>query len=139
MLPPRSHPGHRSQVNELNRQVRVYNCTSDYLSAGKNYFRDRLATLTPGKLKDLVVRASEARLPVRYMPAVHRAPAIGPVLPGQQSAKEELTRQFQELVTTWSEHATQLDGPIRETREYLAELEKEMLRSLDIPSPHCPP
>ncbi len=139
LLPPKNHLGHRQQIIDLNKTIQLYNCTSDYLSAGKNFFRDRLATLPSESLKNLVVRISESRFPARYTPMVYRAPTVGPIPPGEPSASETLRSQFQNVVTTWSEHATHLDGPIRETRAYLAALEESLLHELDLSTPRCPP
>jgi hypothetical protein len=139
LLPPKNHLGYRQQVIDLNKQIQLYNCTSDYLSAGHNFFRDRLAMVQPEKLKDLVVRVSEARFPLKFTPAVYQAPVMGPTPVGEPSATETLDKEFQELVTTWSQQSTQLDGTIREAREYLADLEKEMLHAAGLPVPRCPP
>jgi hypothetical protein len=139
LLPPKNYLGHQQQVADLNQPIQLYNCTSDYLSVGKNFFRDRMATLAPESLKDLVVRISEARFVPKYTQVVYLPPLIGPPLLGQPSATEKLKREFREVATTWSENATQLDGPVREARTYLAELEEGLLHSVGVSVPRCPP
>jgi hypothetical protein len=136
---PKNHLGYKQQVADLNKYVRAFNCTSDFLLSGKNLFRDKLSAVRPEKLKDLVVRISEPRFPARYASAVYEAPAIGPSLPGAPSAQEKFQKDYKELVFTWSENATQLDGPYKETVDYLAELEKELLHALILPVPKCAP